>query len=152
MKLNNLRQLVKEELTKAINENTSKYKEGDTFNYVGTKHIVVSDDGFVIKAKTPNGKLVKINYNQLKNHLSENESEKNLKDMPLENMAEGTYEIEYIVADYDGGPDYSNSNIVNITQNQFNQNRDISPMNFWKGIARDAEGFKIYKVTKVTKA
>ena len=152
MKLNNLRQLIKEELTKALNENTPKYKEGDTFNYVGTKHIVISDDGFIIKAKTPSGKVVKINYNQLKNRISENELEKNLKDMPLENMAEGTYEIEYIVSDYDGGPDYSNSTIVNITQNEFNQNRDISPMNFWKGIARDAEGFKIYKVTKVTKA
>jgi hypothetical protein len=77
MKLNSLRQLVKEELTKAINENTPKYKEGDTFNYMGTKHIVVSDDGYIVKAKLPNGKVVRINYGQLKDRVSENEEENN---------------------------------------------------------------------------
>jgi hypothetical protein len=152
MKLNNLRQLVKEELTKVINENTPKYKEGDTFNYFGTKHIVVSDDGFVIKAKTPSGKVVKINYNQLKNRVSENESERDFKDVPLKNMAEGTYNIDYIVADSDGGPDYSDSTTIAIPQNEFEQWEDAGTTNFWKGIARDAAGFKIYKVTKVTKA
>jgi len=152
MKLNSLRQLVKEELTKAINENTPKYKEGDTFNYMGTKHIVVSDDGYIVKAKPPNGKVVRINYGQLKNHVSENEDTRDLKNIPLENMEEGTYKIDYIIADYDGGPGHSDSTLSTITKDEFMQNIDISTSNFWKGIARDVDDFPIYKVTKVTRA
>ncbi len=152
MKLNSLRQLVKEELTKAINENTPKYKEGDTFNYMGTKHVVVSDDGYIVKAKLHNGKVVRINYGQLKDRVSENEVVRDLKDMPLENMEEGTYKIDYMVADSDGGPDYSDSTVSTITKDEFMQNSDISTSNFWKGIARDAADFRIYKVTKVTRA
>jgi hypothetical protein len=152
MKLNNLRQLVKEELTKVINENTPKYKEGDIFIYMGTKHQVVSDDGFIIKAMTPSGRIVKINYGQLKDRVSENEATRDLKDMPLENMEEGTYKIEYIVADSDGGPDYSDFTSSTITKDEFTQNFDISSYNFWRGIARDDSNFPIYKVTKVTRA
>ena len=153
MKLNSLRQLVKEELTKAINENTPKYKEGDTFNYMGTKHVVVSDDGYIVKAKLPNGKVVRINYGQLKDRVSENAETKDLKDMPLENMEEGTYKIEYIT-EYpgEGGPDYSDFTVKSITKDEFAQNTDIPSYSFWKGIAGDAESARIYKVTKVTRA
>jgi hypothetical protein len=97
MKLDNLKQLVKEELTKAMND-------------------------------------------------------RDLKDMPLGNMEEGTYEIEYIVADSDGGPDYSDSDIVTITQDEFSRNMDVSNSNFWKGTVRDLAKFPIYKITKVTRA
>ena len=152
MKLNNLRQLVKEELTKAINENTPKYSKGDTLIYMGTKLSVVSDDGFIIKAMAPSGKIFKINYGQLKDRVSENETMRDLKDMPLENMEEGTYKIEYIVADTDGGPDYSDSDTITITKDELNKNTDIPSLSFWKGIARNAANFKIYKVTKVTRA
>jgi hypothetical protein len=152
MKLDNLKQLVKEELTKAINENTPKYKEGDTFNYMGTKHVVVSDSGYVVKAKLPNGKVVRLNYGQLKDRVSENEATRDLKDMPLENMEEGTYKIEYIVADSDGGPDYSDTDTVSITRDEFDRNMDVSNSNFWKGMAREFSNFRIYKVTKVTRA
>ena len=152
MKLNSLKQLVREELTKAINENTPKQKEGDTFNYMGTKHTVVSDSGYVVKAKLPNGKVVRLNYGQLKDRVSENEATRDLKDMPLENMEEGTYKIEYIVADSDGGPDYSDFDTVSITRDEFDQNTDISTSNFWKGTVRSLANFPIYKVTKVTRA
>ena len=152
MKLNSLKQLVREELTKAINENTPKYKEGDTFNYMGTKHTVVSDSGYVVKAKLPNGKVVRLNYGQLKDRVSENAETRDLKDMPLENMEEGTYKIEYIVADSDGGPDYSDFTSSTITKDEFSRNFDVSSHNFWRGIARDDANFPIYKVTKVTKA
>ena len=153
MKLNSLRQLVKEELTKAINENTPKYKEGDAFNYMGTKHIVVSDDGYIVKAKLPNGKVVRINYGQLKDRVSENEETRDLKDMPLENMEEGTYKVEYIT-EYpgEGGPDYSDFTVKSITKDEFAQNTDIPSYSFWKGIAGENENARIYKVTKVTRA
>jgi len=153
MKLNSLRQLVKEELTKAINENTPKYKEGDTFNYMGTKHIVVSDDGYIVKAKLPNGKVVRINYGQLKDRVSENAETRDLKDMPLENMEEGTYKVEYIT-EYpgEGGPDYSDFTVKSITKDEFAQNTDVPSYSFWKGIAGENENARIYKVTKVTRA
>ena len=152
MKLNNLRQLVKEELTKAINENTPKYSKGDTLIYMGTKLLVVSDDGFIIKAMAPSGKIFKINYGQLKDRVSENETMRDLKDMPLENMEEGDYEIEYVVADADGGSDYSEDKIVTITKDELSQNIDLPSLSFWKGIARNVANFKIYKVKKVTRA
>lgn len=71
MKLDGLRKLVKEELNKVLNENQPKYKKGDTFLYMGTKHEVISDDGFVVKAKLPNGKVKTLNYSQLKSQLNE---------------------------------------------------------------------------------
>jgi hypothetical protein len=46
MKLDNLRQLVKEEIKRTLSEGTPKYTKGDTFIYMGSKHLVVSDDGF----------------------------------------------------------------------------------------------------------
>lgn len=66
MKTNILRKLVKEELAKALNEVNPKYKEGDTFLYNGTKHTVVSDNGYSIVATTPNGTKKKLNYNMIK--------------------------------------------------------------------------------------
>jgi hypothetical protein len=66
MKLDGLRKIIKEELAKTINENTPKYKEGDTFLHVGTKYTVISDDGYSIKAKDKSGKVKKFNYNMLK--------------------------------------------------------------------------------------
>jgi hypothetical protein len=50
MKLDNLRQLVKEELKRTLSEGTPKYVKGDTFIYMGSKHLVVSDDGFIYQS------------------------------------------------------------------------------------------------------
>lgn len=71
MKPSQLKQIIKEELQKILSENTPKYKKGDTLTYMGTKHEVVSDDGFVVKAKLPNGKIKTLNYSQLKKTLNE---------------------------------------------------------------------------------
>jgi len=54
-----------------LNEGSPKYKKGDTLTYMGTKHEVVSDDGFVVKAKLPNGKIKTYNHSQLKETLNE---------------------------------------------------------------------------------
>lgn len=54
-----------------LNENKPKFKAGDTFTYMGTKHEVISDDGFAVKAKLPNGKVKTYNYSQLKGQLNE---------------------------------------------------------------------------------
>lgn len=75
MSINNkLKILVKEELQKTL-ESTVKYKPNDEFKYMGTTHVVVSDNGFVVTAKTKpsNGKssLVKLNHSQIKKQLSE---------------------------------------------------------------------------------
>ena len=96
MKLNGLRQLVKEEIKKVLSENTED-----------------------VKGKLP--------------------------------TKPGRYQIDYIVADEDGGPDYPENNVVNISQNSINMNQDVSPSNFWRGEARSIAGFNIYKVEKVSK-
>ena len=63
----------------------------------------------------------------------------------------GRYQIDYIVADEDGGPDYSENNVVNISQDSINMSQDVSPSTFWRGEARSIAGFNIYKVEKVTR-
>jgi hypothetical protein len=71
MKKDTLHSIIKEELAKVLNEFAAKFQEGDTFIYMGTKHTVISDDGYSIKAKTVDGKIKKYNYNQIKNSISE---------------------------------------------------------------------------------
>jgi hypothetical protein len=62
MKENILRSLIKEELAKALTEVAAKFQEGDTFLYMGQKHIVMSDNGYTIKAKLPNGKIKNLKW------------------------------------------------------------------------------------------
>jgi len=79
---------------------------------------------------------------EIKKVLSENTED--VKDqLPTE---PGKYKVEYITADTD------ESAIVNISQKNIDMNQDTSPSNFWRGEARSAEGFNIYKVKKVTRA
>lgn len=50
----------------AVNENEPKYKEGDMFGYMGSRYTVLSDDGFVVKAKrNRDGYEIRLNYAQL---------------------------------------------------------------------------------------
>jgi hypothetical protein len=50
----------------AVNENEPKYKEGDVIGYGGSQYIVLSDDGFVVKAKRKkDGYRIMLNYAQL---------------------------------------------------------------------------------------
>jgi hypothetical protein len=52
----------------AVNENEPKYKEGDLFGYGGSRYTVLSDDGYVVKAKrNKDGYEIMLNYAQLNN-------------------------------------------------------------------------------------
>ena len=60
-----LKQLIKEEIKKALKEN---HQPGDVVLYKGTRYIVVNDDEFIITLKNPKTqKTIKVNYNQFKN-------------------------------------------------------------------------------------
>jgi hypothetical protein len=80
MNQNTLRQLIKEELTKVINENTSQYKEGDIIYFQGTPHVVVLDNGSpIIQTRIKGTKISKgINRNRIDPApVKENEGENN---------------------------------------------------------------------------
>ena len=49
-----------------MSKETKQFSPGDTFNYMGTKHTVISDDGYIITAKLPSGVTKKLNRNQIK--------------------------------------------------------------------------------------
>jgi hypothetical protein len=51
--------------------------------------------------------------------LVKNTIDADLKDMPLENMDEGTYEIHFVVADREGDSDYADSDTITITNDDF---------------------------------
>ena len=61
----------------------------------------------------------------------------------------GKYQVDYIVADEDGGPDFPESDVVNISQNDIEMDQNTPPRRFWE--TKPMSNFKIYKVTKVTK-
>ena len=79
---------------------------------------------------------------------------RDLKDMPLENMEEGTYKVDYITEDpNEGGPDLPGSVTKSFTKEDFKNSTRKQPSNFWMDVAIDAEeNARIYKVTKVTRA
>lgn len=69
MKLDGLRQLIKEELKRVLSENM--FKVGDVVKYMGEDHKVTDDDGFIVTLTTMrgNGKkenTVNLNYKQAK--------------------------------------------------------------------------------------
>ena len=69
MKLNNLRQLIKEELKRTLNENM--FEVGEVVKYMGEDYKVTDDDGFIVTLTTTrgNGKkenTVGLNYKQAK--------------------------------------------------------------------------------------
>ena len=107
----NLRSLIREELAKALNEMAAKFQEGDTFIYMGTKHIVLSDDGYSIKAKLPDGKIKNYNYNQIKNALNESPYPLIGKKMIIANMV-----TDANIEDSEFGGQ-SRSNVINFIQN-----------------------------------
>jgi hypothetical protein len=52
----------------ADNNNPPKYEEGDLFGYGGSRYTVLSDDGYVVKAKrNKDGYEIMLNYAQLDN-------------------------------------------------------------------------------------
>ena len=66
MNKTDIRRIIKEEISRAINETKPKFKQGEHFKYMGTDHEVIDDNGFIVTAMTKNGNRVKLNHNQLK--------------------------------------------------------------------------------------
>lgn len=58
--------LMTKQVPMTVNENEPKYKEGDVISYMGSRYTVLSDDGFVVKAKrNKDGYSIMLNYAQL---------------------------------------------------------------------------------------
>jgi hypothetical protein len=136
MKLNNLRQLIKEELKQALNENDlfNSLKVGETVKYMGEDHKVVNkNEAIVTLERNKTGKTVNLNSNQVKervrrseDYMNENDSsefdyEKAIQtkmDEPsfLGDLELGaTYEVEYGARDLYGDKDMGTTKI-SITQ------------------------------------
>ena len=76
-----------------------------------------------------------------------------LQNVPFEELEAGTYTIEYITEDPDGGgPDFPGSVTKSFTKEDFLNPPTNMPSNFWKGIAQDDADARIYKIKQVTKA
>lgn len=71
MNKNFLRDLIKEEIASTLSENKPKYRNGEHFKYMGTNHEVIDDNGFIVTARTSKGNVVKLNHNQIKQHMNE---------------------------------------------------------------------------------
>lgn len=131
MKKSEIKSLIKEEIKNILNENSPKYKTGDALNYMGTKHEVVSDDGFVVKLKLPSGKIKTVNHSQLKSSLSEENSLNYIGD-----LQPGKYKIDYKYKNMDdvGFGDIT----MDITERDIEMDGSMSIQNFinpdvWEG-------------------
>jgi hypothetical protein len=75
------------------------------------------------------------------------------QNVPFEELEAGTYTIEYITQNPDGGgADIDGKVTKSFTKEDFLNPPTNLPSNFWKGIAQDAADKRIYKIDKVTKA
>jgi hypothetical protein len=126
MKENILRSLIKEELAKALNEIAAKFQEGDTFLYMGQKHIVMSDNGYTIKAKLPDGKIKNYNYNQIKNALNESDTPKSVSE-----IEPGTYTFSYKERDEFGDITKGTGRKITIDADKIKKYGDISLTNYF---------------------
>ena len=61
-----LKQTIKEEIKRILSEDETKFKEGDTVMYMGGEHLIISDNGYIIKLipKKFHSKIVKLNHSQ----------------------------------------------------------------------------------------
>lgn len=146
MNKTDIRRIIKEEISRALNEIKPKFKPGDHFKYMGTDHEVIEDNGFIITALTKHGDRVKLNHNQLKNSIFES----NLKNMLP--AGPGTYKIEFTTAKRDSFDEAT----VNITQDQMDraERMETSAYNFWRDIAENSDPFftngdSVLNVTKI---
>jgi hypothetical protein len=107
MKLNNLRQLIKEELTKALNEES--FHNGETVLHAGQRFTVVKDNGNVgVQVKTDTGKIKLINRTQLKRVVKEDNFRSD------GGLAIGQYEVFYKVKD-EYGDITQDTTVVDVT-------------------------------------
>lgn len=105
MKLDNLRQLIKEELTKVLNEDT--FHNGETVLHAGQRFTVVKDSGNIgVQVKTDTGKIKMINRSQLTKVVKEEENG---------GLAIGQYEVSYKVKD-EYGEITQDTSIVDVTE------------------------------------
>jgi hypothetical protein len=108
MKLDNLRQLIKEELTKVLNEDT--FHNGETVLHAGQRFTVVKDDGNIgVQVKTDTGKIKMINRSQLKRVVKEDNFRSD------GGLAVGQYEVSYKVKD-EYGEITQDTSIVDVTE------------------------------------
>jgi hypothetical protein len=92
MKLDNLRQLIKEEIAKVLNEET--FHNGETVLHVGQRFTVVKDDGNIgVQVKTDTGKIKLLNRTQLTRVVKEDNFRSD------GGLAIGQYEVFYKVKD-----------------------------------------------------
>jgi hypothetical protein len=163
MKFNSLRQLIKEELKKALNE--VMFKEGDIVTYMGEKHKVLSDDGFIIELTTirGNGKkenIVKLNYRQAKEKLYEmtpaEEYYQKILNQPsfLGDLELGAkYKVSYAFRDNQGEKDFDDV-VISITQDDINEhgeNTSIKNYLTYKLNQPYNIGYKVINVKEVEK-
>jgi len=130
MKKLNLRSLIKEEIAKALNEVAAKFQEGDTFLYMGQKHIVLSDDGYSIRAKLPDGKIKKYNYNQIKNALNESDAPSSISE-----LEPGTYTFSYKERDEYGDVTKGTDRKITIDADKIEKYGDTSLTNYFDVIS-----------------
>lgn len=77
---NKLKQTIKEEIKRILSENM--FEKKDIVMYMGEKHTVISDDGFILKLKPHSKKdIISLNYNQAKGRvLKQEEFKESLND------------------------------------------------------------------------
>ena len=92
---NKLKQTIKEEIKRILSENM--FKNGDVVMYMGEKHTVVSDDGFIIKLKSSRDNIVNLNYTQAKEKVRKQDDFKEGKINLNEHGAGRTPEIRGMV-------------------------------------------------------
>ena len=88
-----LKQTIKEEIKRILNENKITFKEGDTVIYMGEEHLIISDDGYTVKLKPNKGEIVTLNYSQAKEKVRKQEDFN--ESYQLYNLAPKTPEIDY---------------------------------------------------------
>ena len=107
MKLEGLRKIIKEELTKVLNEES--FHNGETVLHMGQRFIVVKDDGNIgVQVKTDTGKIKLINRTQLKRVVKEESFRSD------GGLAIGQYEVSYKVKD-EYGDITQDTTVVDVT-------------------------------------
>jgi len=108
MKIEGLRKLIKEELSKVLNEES--FHNGETVLHAGQRFTVVKDDGNVgVQVKTDTGKIKMINRTQLKKVVSEDTFRGD------GGLMVGKYEVSYKVKE-PSGDITQDTDVVEVTE------------------------------------
>lgn len=133
MKKDQLKQIIKEEIAKVLNEET--FHNGETVLHAGQRFTVVKDDGNVgVQVKTDTGKIKLINRTQLKRVVKEDNFRSD------GGLAIGKYEVEYKVKD-EYGDITQDTSVVDVTED----NKDES-LNTLLKLHPDNENRKVLSV------